>query len=88
VTITRFHSTGRCLWERARRRIQKETAANRTIKRYWFSWPNARIRQHSIRSERPFDHLVGPASGSRAGAAPTGVKPYRDAIAIRSPGAV
>src|SRR5262249_110594 len=29
VTITRFHSTGRCLWEIARRRIQKGTAANR-----------------------------------------------------------
>src|SRR6516164_3746113 len=30
ATITRFHSTGRCLWEIARRRIQKGTAANRT----------------------------------------------------------
>jgi hypothetical protein len=31
VTATRFNSTGRCLWEGARRRIQKGTAANRMI---------------------------------------------------------
>jgi len=51
VTITRFHSTGRCLWEGARRRIQKGTAANRTIKRYWFSQPNATVRRHSRRTD-------------------------------------
>ena len=36
VIITRFHSTGRCLWERARRRIQKGTAANRIAAIYRF----------------------------------------------------
>src|SRR6516164_3776445 len=36
VTITRYHSTGRCLWERASRHIQKGTAANRTTVTYRF----------------------------------------------------
>jgi hypothetical protein len=46
VTITRFHSTGRCLWEIARRRIQKGTAADRTFITYWFQAKNASIRRH------------------------------------------
>src|SRR5262249_51517203 len=33
VTTTRFYSTGRCLWEGARRRIQQGTAANRMFKK-------------------------------------------------------
>src|SRR5215469_14990097 len=43
VTITRLYSTGRCLWEIARRRIQKGTAANRTLKTYGFSQRNTSI---------------------------------------------
>jgi hypothetical protein len=37
VTSTRFHSIERRLWEIARRRIQKGTAANRTWETYGFS---------------------------------------------------
>src|SRR5215471_17886615 len=46
VTITRFYSTGRCLWERARRRIQKGTAANRTWEMYGFSQQNTTSRRY------------------------------------------
>src|SRR5215831_4816205 len=59
ATITRFHSTGRCLWEIARRRIQKGTAADRTFTTYWFRAKNASIRRHpyevwkTIGSSRP-----------------------------------
>ena len=45
VTITRFHSTGRCLWEGARRHIQKGTAANRISEIYGFSQQNANNRR-------------------------------------------
>src|SRR6516164_3704727 len=46
ATITRFHSTGRCLWERARWHIQKGTAANRILEKYGFLQQNARNRRN------------------------------------------
>ena len=60
ATITRFHSTGLCLWEIARRRIQKGTAANRTVETYGFSQQMQVTDEIPIRSGRPFNHLVGP----------------------------
>src|SRR6516165_5482233 len=58
VTITRFHSTGRCLWEGARRRIHKGTAANRISEIYGFS------QQNTSKRRNPYD--VCPRSACRS----------------------
>jgi len=49
VTITRFHSTGRWLWEIARRRIQKGTAANRMCAMYGFREQSSSARDAALR---------------------------------------
>jgi hypothetical protein len=46
ATITRFLSTSLCLWEIARRRIQKGTAANRILESMGFSQQNASNRRN------------------------------------------
>jgi hypothetical protein len=53
VTITRVHSTGRCLWEIARRRIQKGTAANRMGLMYGLGQENTRTaRQIRLKADQ------------------------------------
>src|SRR5690242_12136487 len=45
VTITRLHSTGRCLWEIANGRIQKGTAANRISAMYMLISGTKQVRR-------------------------------------------